>query len=194
MHYISKETTAREHDAARWAREEIDLLLRRWAQAKGGEGSVVLVSGEPGIGKSCIAEAILECSAANRLSVALAPSAREKYRAREKKYRSSAAFSIGTTSASQTSASGSARRRPRGFFFCDGRRGALSRRRPVEELNPALAAALLAAEINKGIKRKRMPRRVFDQGVRLARVLLGKCCYRVAPACLFCRFRRDQPS
>jgi len=32
--------------------EEIDLLLRRWARAKAGDGQVVLVSGEPGIGKS----------------------------------------------------------------------------------------------------------------------------------------------
>jgi predicted ATPase len=32
--------------------EEIDLLLRRWARAKAGEGQVVLISGEPGIGKS----------------------------------------------------------------------------------------------------------------------------------------------
>jgi len=32
--------------------EEIDLLLRRWARARAGEGQVVLVSGEPGIGKS----------------------------------------------------------------------------------------------------------------------------------------------
>ena len=32
--------------------EELDLLLRRWRQAKTGEGRVVLVSGEPGIGKS----------------------------------------------------------------------------------------------------------------------------------------------
>jgi class 3 adenylate cyclase len=32
--------------------EEIDLLLRRWERAKSGDGQVVLVSGEPGIGKS----------------------------------------------------------------------------------------------------------------------------------------------
>ena len=32
--------------------EELDLLLRRWRQAKEGEGRVVLLAGEPGIGKS----------------------------------------------------------------------------------------------------------------------------------------------
>ena len=40
--------------------EEIDLLLRRWDQAKRGEGHVVLISGEPGIGKSRIAQNIME--------------------------------------------------------------------------------------------------------------------------------------
>ena len=32
--------------------EEIELLIRRWQQAKTGEGRAVLISGEPGIGKS----------------------------------------------------------------------------------------------------------------------------------------------
>ena len=32
--------------------EETELLLRRWQQAKSGEGRVMLISGEPGIGKS----------------------------------------------------------------------------------------------------------------------------------------------
>src|SRR5690242_16909542 len=32
--------------------EEVDLLLRRWSQAQDGEGQVVLLGGEPGIGKS----------------------------------------------------------------------------------------------------------------------------------------------
>jgi class 3 adenylate cyclase len=40
--------------------EEIDLLLRRWEQAKQGEGRVILISGEPGIGKSRIAQTVVE--------------------------------------------------------------------------------------------------------------------------------------
>ena len=40
--------------------EEVALLMRRWEQAKAGDGQIVLISGEPGIGKSRIAETVAE--------------------------------------------------------------------------------------------------------------------------------------
>ncbi|HEY2616909.1 MAG TPA: AAA family ATPase [Acetobacteraceae bacterium] len=40
--------------------EEVELLLRRWEQAKSREGRVVLISGEPGIGKSRLTVALSE--------------------------------------------------------------------------------------------------------------------------------------
>jgi class 3 adenylate cyclase/predicted ATPase len=40
--------------------EEVELLIRRWQQAKSSEGRVVLISGEPGIGKSRLTAALSE--------------------------------------------------------------------------------------------------------------------------------------
>ena len=54
--------------------EEVEVLLRRWDRAKTGDGRVVLISGEPGIGKSRLTVALCE-----RIELELEPHTRWRY-------------------------------------------------------------------------------------------------------------------
>lgn len=51
--------------------EELDLLLRRWNHARSGDGRVVLVTGEPGIGKSRLIKTLLETLKSEPLTLLL---------------------------------------------------------------------------------------------------------------------------
>jgi class 3 adenylate cyclase len=73
--------------------EEVDLLLRRWIQAKAGNGQVVLLGGEPGIGKSRILNTLRErleaeggrrCASSVRRITSTAPSGRSSTTSNER--------------------------------------------------------------------------------------------------------------
>ena len=55
--------------------EELEFLLRRWSRAKNGEGQVVLLSGEAGIGKSRLTASLMNVSlrAAHALALFCSP-------------------------------------------------------------------------------------------------------------------------
>jgi class 3 adenylate cyclase len=62
--------------------EEYELLRRRWSKAKEGEGQVVLLSGEAGIGKSHLTVALRNVSRASAISASVASALRSTATAR----------------------------------------------------------------------------------------------------------------
>jgi class 3 adenylate cyclase/tetratricopeptide (TPR) repeat protein len=60
-HFKSRFEGLRSSDATLVGRDEdIELLLRRWAQVKTGQGRVILISGDPGVGKSRLTTTMID--------------------------------------------------------------------------------------------------------------------------------------
>src|SRR5205823_3750091 len=47
---------------------ELDFLLQAWQRARGGNGQVIMLSGEAGVGKSRLVQALIERTAGERFS------------------------------------------------------------------------------------------------------------------------------